>query len=501
MANAGRRKQKNAFVEVKGELSKIRLEMNSMGEKLSSVEKDKENLRCINHALIEKIRKETEKDYPFKLFLLTRELENEREKSKLAMQRLCAKQIFAVFLQENFGTLADKDGCQTSLTMQNMMNILKVIKKQWGEEKALLKKENEDLTQSQHLLKEEMENLQNENRELREEKMAENLSSQVIIDSLEELIREQDEENQNQLQILQSELRDSKEHAEAQQKHISELEQQALLAKERLSDCEGTIKTLEETKFLLIIDVKTIEGELLALEDDARETSFVLEELSKEVRDWKSRTEESEVRCSLLAEKLWASEQREAIVGEKLSVSEEQVKKLEEDNQSKEKVGKYMEMKLKLLERSLVDAEESFEATSIKLLEMTLNMRNWKSRAQEFKTKASALEENNKNLESEKDRLLKTSIDEYSKHLKLSLAMNSNIASLQNQNKECKEKIDALAKENQMLSEEKKSKLLVEKELRAVQDRNSDLNEVISDLKQILRAKSRPWWRKIASCS
>eukprot|EP00795_Rhopilema_esculentum_P008353 gene8353-14322_t len=129
MANAGRRKQKNAFVEVKGELSKIRLEMNSMGEKLSSVEKDKENLRCINHALIEKIKKETEKDYPFKLFLLTRELENEREKSMLAMQKLCAKQIFAVFLQENFGTLADKDGCQTSLTMQNMMNILKELLK------------------------------------------------------------------------------------------------------------------------------------------------------------------------------------------------------------------------------------------------------------------------------------------------------------------------------------------------------------------------------------
>ncbi|XP_065063164.1 uncharacterized protein LOC135689759 [Rhopilema esculentum] len=346
-----------------------------------------------------------------------------------------------------------------------------------------------------------MENLKNENRELREEKMAESLSSQVKIDSLEELIREQDKEYQNQLQILQSELRDSKEHAEAQQKHISELEQQALFAKERLSDCEGTIKTLEETKFLLIIDVKTIEGELLALEDDARETSLVLEELSKEVRDWRTRTEESEVRCSLLAEKLWASEQREAIVDEKLSVSEEQVKKLEEDNQSKEKEGKDMKLKLKLLERSLVDAEESFEATSIKLLEMTLNMKNWRSRAQEFKTKASALEENNKNLESEKDRLLKTSIDEYSKHLQLSLAMNSNIASLQNQNKECKEKIDALAKENQMLSEEKKSKLLVEKELRAVQDRNSDLNEVISDLKQILRAKSKPWWRKIASCS
>ena len=44
----------------------------------------------------------------------------------LAMQRLCAKQIFAVFLQENFGTLADKDGFKTPLTMENMMNILKV---------------------------------------------------------------------------------------------------------------------------------------------------------------------------------------------------------------------------------------------------------------------------------------------------------------------------------------------------------------------------------------
>ena len=81
-----------------------------------------------------------------------------------------------------------------------------MIKKQWEEEKALLKKENEDLVQSQHLLKEEVKHFKNENRELREEKMAETLCSQVIIDSLEELIREQDEENQNQLQMLKSEV-------------------------------------------------------------------------------------------------------------------------------------------------------------------------------------------------------------------------------------------------------------------------------------------------------
>ena len=81
-----------------------------------------------------------------------------------------------------------------------------MIKKQWEEEKALLKKENDDLAQSQHLLKEEVKHLKNENWELRKEKIAETLSSQVIIDSLEELIREQDEENQNQLQMLKSEV-------------------------------------------------------------------------------------------------------------------------------------------------------------------------------------------------------------------------------------------------------------------------------------------------------
>ena len=81
-----------------------------------------------------------------------------------------------------------------------------MIKKQWEEEKALLKKENEDLVQSQHLLKEEVKHFKNENWELREEKMAETLCSQVIIESLEELIREQDEENQNQMQMLQNEV-------------------------------------------------------------------------------------------------------------------------------------------------------------------------------------------------------------------------------------------------------------------------------------------------------
>ena len=81
-----------------------------------------------------------------------------------------------------------------------------MIKKQWEEEKALLKKENDDLAQSQQLLKEEVKHLKNENWELRKEKIAETLSSQVIIDSLEELIREQDEENQNQLQMLKSEV-------------------------------------------------------------------------------------------------------------------------------------------------------------------------------------------------------------------------------------------------------------------------------------------------------
>ena len=89
-----------------------------------------------------------------------------------------------------------------------------------------------------------------------------------------------------------------------------------------------------------------------------------------------------------------ASEQREAIVGKKLLMSEEQVQKLEEENEIKEKEGKDTDHKLKLMGQSLAEAEESFEETSTKLLEMTLKMKNWKSKAQEYGTKASFLEEN-----------------------------------------------------------------------------------------------------------
>ena len=67
MSNTSRRRPKNGYVEVKGELSKIRLDMQGLGKKLNTVEKDKENLRCINHALLQKIKEEGEKDYPFKV--------------------------------------------------------------------------------------------------------------------------------------------------------------------------------------------------------------------------------------------------------------------------------------------------------------------------------------------------------------------------------------------------------------------------------------------------
>ena len=52
-----------------------------------------------------------------------------------------------------------------------------------------------------------MKSLKEENRKLREEKMAESLSSQAIIESLEELVHEQKEDHEIMMQKLSNEVR------------------------------------------------------------------------------------------------------------------------------------------------------------------------------------------------------------------------------------------------------------------------------------------------------
>ena len=119
----------------------------------------------------------------------------------------------------------------------------------------------------------------------------------------------------------------------------------------------------------------------------------------------------------------------------------------------------------------------------------------------------------NKTLEEEKNKLLKTMIVEYQKHLDHSLAMKADIASVKRDNEEQRNKINALEGENQMFvqqlnesikesEKEKNSKFVLEEELRVVRDENNELNDVIHQLHQRLyRAKNRRWWKKLVSCS
>ena len=53
-----------------------------------------------------------------------------------------------------------------------------------------------------------MKSLKEENRKLREEKMAESLSSQAIIESLEELVHEQKEDHEIMMQKILNEVKD-----------------------------------------------------------------------------------------------------------------------------------------------------------------------------------------------------------------------------------------------------------------------------------------------------
>ena len=84
--------------------------------------------------------------------------------------------------------------------------MLQGIQKQWEKEKHLLKREIDDLNHCKQTLNYEVETLKEENEGLREEKMAESLSNQAIVESLEELLEEQRENNAIEMQKLQNQV-------------------------------------------------------------------------------------------------------------------------------------------------------------------------------------------------------------------------------------------------------------------------------------------------------
>ena len=84
--------------------------------------------------------------------------------------------------------------------------MLQGIQKQWEEEKHLLKLEIDDLNHCKQTLNYDVETLKEENQGLREEKIAESLSNQAIVESLEELLEEQRENNAIEMQKLQNKV-------------------------------------------------------------------------------------------------------------------------------------------------------------------------------------------------------------------------------------------------------------------------------------------------------
>eukprot|EP00795_Rhopilema_esculentum_P005319 gene5319-488_t len=513
MSNTSRRRPKNGYVEVKGELSKIRLDMLALGEKLNTVEKDKENLRCINHALLEKIKEEAGKDYPFKIFLLKTELEKEREKSTLTMQKLVESQILAIFLQEYFGICIQEGMNGAPVTIESAMNIVKEIQKQWKEEKHLLKLKIDDLFHCKQALTDEVETLKEENRGLREEKMVESLSNQAIVESLEELLEEQREDNEIEMQKLQSQLNIAKEREAAQSGDILEMKQQAFTTNKKLSESDGKINALEKEKAALETEVKEFNGKIMVLEGDVSKNLARLEELSTEVVEWEKRAEDSGDECLSLTKKLFETKEQEKAIMHRLSTSEEITEQLKQKTTLLEDEVESTKQELCVTQHSLALANENCEVASSKLMEMTSKMSFWKTQANDLEAKIFVMEGNNKTLEEDKNKLLKTMIVEYQKHLDHSLEMKSDNASLKSKKKEQIDKINELESENQMLMQqlkesneegekEKNSKFLLEEQLRGAHDENSELNDVIHQLNQSLhKAKSRRWWKKLVSCS
>ncbi|XP_065054169.1 repetitive organellar protein-like [Rhopilema esculentum] len=513
MSNTSRRRPKNGYVEVKGELSKIRLDMQALGGKLNTVEKDKENLRCINHALLEKIKEEADKDYPFKIFLLKKDLMMERERSTLTKQKLVENQILTILIQEYFGISIKEDRSKTPLKRESVVNILKLVKNKSDEEKELLRLKIEDYLERELVLNEEVKSLKEENRKLREEKMAESLSSQAIIESLEELVQEQKEDHEIMVQKLQNELSITREREAAQSGQICELKHQALSANEKLSESNAKINTLEKEKAELEMKAKEVKGKVMMLEEDASNNLAKLKELSKEVVEWRTRAEESGDRCLSLTKMLLETEQQEKLIILQLFEKEHRAEKLQQATVLLENEVESTKQQLRATQQSLKEADDNYKEASSNLMEMTSEMSCWKTQAEDLESKLLVMEGNNNTLEEEKNKLLKTMIVEYQKHLDHSLEMKSDIASLKSKKEEQRDKINELESENQMLiqqlnesnqegEKEKNSKSVLEEELRVVRDENSELNDVIHQLNQSLhRAKNRRWWKKLVSCS
>ncbi|XP_065053783.1 polyamine-modulated factor 1-binding protein 1-like [Rhopilema esculentum] len=162
----------------------------------------------------------------------------------------------------------------------------------------------EDYLERELVLNEEVKSLKEENRNLREEKMAESLSSQAIIESLEELVQEQKEDHEIMVQKLQNELTISRDQEAAQSGQICEVKQQALSANEKLSESNAKINTIEKEKAELEMKAKEVKGKVMMLEEDASNNLAKLKELSNEVAEWRTRAEESGDRCLSLTKKV-----------------------------------------------------------------------------------------------------------------------------------------------------------------------------------------------------
>ncbi|XP_065054136.1 myosin heavy chain, clone 203-like [Rhopilema esculentum] len=305
----------------------------------------------------------------------------------------------------------------------------------------------------------------------------------------------------------------AREQEAAQSGQICEVKQQALSANEKLSESNGKITRLEKEKAELEMKAKEVKGKVMMLEEDVSNNLAKLKELSNEVAEWRTRAEESGDRCLSITKMLLETEQQEKLIMLQLSEKEHRAEKLQQATVLLENEVESTKQQLRATQQSLKEAGDNYKEASSNLMEMTSEMSCWKKQAEDLESKLSVMEGNNKTLEEEKNKLLKTMIVEYQKHLDYSLAMKSDIASLKSKKKEQRDKINELESENQMLiqqlnesnqegEKEKNSKFLLEEELRVVRDENNELNDVIHQLNQSLhKAKTRRWWKKLVSCT
>ena len=85
------------------------------------------------------------------------------------------------------------------------------------------------------------------------------------------------------------------------------MKQQVLLTYKKLSESDAKINMLEKEKAFLETKAKEIKGKIMMLEEDASNNLMKLEELSKEVAEWRTRAEESGDRCLSLTKKVSTS--------------------------------------------------------------------------------------------------------------------------------------------------------------------------------------------------